>query len=288
MNIIVDLSYPIKDGTEVKFRSPVDCSQVTGLKVNYPNGSQEFAFADAHGNNVGDIDHLFAEDVVVKVILDVTKGMAFVQNADTNAYIERTFIKSVNGKTPDENGNVEVAGGGGGGSPNAVLYTEQTLTEAQQTQARKNIGATLDVLKALGSETKRVDNLDEVTENGFYIGSIPDHEGEWYCIAMSGMEGYTMQLCLAENDIYGYSAPCMIMRITFNPADTEAPEWQYYKFYTNSELDEWLVNFPTYEEIDGWLGNYATYDDVIGVIDNNIDYITQSVIDALPVYEGED
>lgn len=96
MNIIVDLNYPIKDGTEVVFRSPVDCSQVTGLLVNYQdNGpcSKEFAFADANGNNVGDIDHLFAEDVPVKVILDITKNMAFVQNADTNAYLEGRFAK---------------------------------------------------------------------------------------------------------------------------------------------------------------------------------------------------
>ena len=97
MNIRVDLNLPINDGTEVVFRSPVDCSQVTGLIVYYPdNGntiSKEFAFADAHGNNVGDIDHLFAEDVVVKVILDVTKSMAFVQNADTNAYLEGRFAE---------------------------------------------------------------------------------------------------------------------------------------------------------------------------------------------------
>jgi hypothetical protein len=97
MNIRVDLNYPINDGTEVVFRSPVDCSQVTGLKVYYPeNGattSREFAFADAHGNNVGDIDHLFAENVAVKVILDVTTGMAFVQNADTNAYLEGRFAE---------------------------------------------------------------------------------------------------------------------------------------------------------------------------------------------------
>ena len=95
MNIRVDLNIPINDGTEVVFRSPVDCSQVTGLIVYYPaNGntiSKEFAFADAHGNNIGDIDHLFTEDVVVKVILDVTKSMAFVQNADTNAYLEGRF-----------------------------------------------------------------------------------------------------------------------------------------------------------------------------------------------------
>ena len=126
MNIRVDLNYPIKDGTEVVFRSPEECSQVTGLKVYYRGedgaASKEFSFADAHGNNVGDVPHLFAKNAVVKVILDVTTGMAFVQNADTNKYIESTFVKSVNGKTPDENGNVEVTEGSGGGS-NIQLIT---------------------------------------------------------------------------------------------------------------------------------------------------------------------
>lgn len=91
MNIRVDLTTPIKDGAEVVFRSPVDCSQVTGLIVYHNEESKEFAFTDAHGNNVGDVDHLFAENVVVKVILDVAAGMAFVQNADTNAYLEQRF-----------------------------------------------------------------------------------------------------------------------------------------------------------------------------------------------------
>ena len=103
MNIRVDLNIPIKDGAEVVFRSPVDCSQVTGLIVYYIGDdgntrNKEFAFADAHGNNVGDIDHLFAENVAVKVILDVTSGMAFVQNADTNAYLEGRF----DDLTPDD------------------------------------------------------------------------------------------------------------------------------------------------------------------------------------------
>lgn len=95
-NIRVDLGYTIKNGTEVVFRSPVDCSAITGLIVYYPDEdgattSTVFVLADAHGNNVGDIDHLFAENVVVKVILDVTSAMAFVQNADTNAYLEGRF-----------------------------------------------------------------------------------------------------------------------------------------------------------------------------------------------------
>ena len=102
MNIRVDLETTIQDGTEVVFRSPVDCSQITGLIVYFKeNGnttSQEFALADAHGNNVGDIDHLFAENVVVKVILDVAHSMAFVQNADTNAYLEGRFDSLEKGK----------------------------------------------------------------------------------------------------------------------------------------------------------------------------------------------
>lgn len=138
MNIIVDLNYPIKDGTEVVFRSPVDCSQVKGLLVNYQdNGpcTKEFALADANGNNVGKISHLFGEDVPVKVILDVTKkSMAFVQNADTNAYLEGRFAELE-----------DKIGTGGGSTDSAVLYTEQDLTPEQQAQARENIGAISEV-----------------------------------------------------------------------------------------------------------------------------------------------
>lgn len=97
-NIRVDLNYEIKDGSEILFRSPVDCSKITGLAVyctaaNGTISAYEFALTDAHGQDVGNIDHLFAEDVIVKVILDVTAGKAYVQNADTNDYIENTFVK---------------------------------------------------------------------------------------------------------------------------------------------------------------------------------------------------
>ena len=44
-----------------------------------------------------------------------------VQN--TNEYIEKTFVKSVNGVAPDENGNVEVAGGGGVSKIEPLIFT---------------------------------------------------------------------------------------------------------------------------------------------------------------------
>lgn len=100
-NIKVESGITIYDGLAITFRSPVDCSSITGLKVYYPNGagttvSKEFVFADAHNNELTDISELFKEDVIVKVILDTTLSKAFVQNADTNAYLEEKFRTQAN------------------------------------------------------------------------------------------------------------------------------------------------------------------------------------------------
>ena len=105
--IKVVIEHFIEDGSSIKFKAPVDCSAVTRLQVQYPNAGQtavkNFAFADANGNDIGEVDNLFAKDAIVKVILDMEAdidgqgtGAAFVQNANTNAYIENTFAKSWN------------------------------------------------------------------------------------------------------------------------------------------------------------------------------------------------
>ena len=113
MNVRVDLSTPIYDGMEVVFKAPCDAAQVTGLNLYYQKDgvqeSQQFAFADANANDVGDIDALFATGAVVKVILDLETNMAFIQNADTNSYLENRFK--------------EIGGGGGGGGTTEV-YTK--------------------------------------------------------------------------------------------------------------------------------------------------------------------
>ena len=92
-NIRVDAPKTISDGFELVFYAPCDCSEITGLTVYYPVGvniiqNKTFIFKDAHGNNVGDLDNLFTEGVYVKVILNVTEGVAYIQNADTNKYLE--------------------------------------------------------------------------------------------------------------------------------------------------------------------------------------------------------
>lgn len=58
--------------------------------------------------------------------------------------------------------NGESGGSGGGGA--AILYTEQTLTDSQQQQARQNIGAvsTADFAAALGEVNAALSKMDEV------------------------------------------------------------------------------------------------------------------------------
>ena len=91
MNVRVDLTTPIYDGMEVVFKAPCNASEVTGLKLCYQQEVYKFSFADANANDVGDLENLFAEGAVVKVILDTDTNMAFIQNADTNAYLEKRF-----------------------------------------------------------------------------------------------------------------------------------------------------------------------------------------------------
>ena len=96
-NVRIDLSYPIVDGQPLTFRAPCDCTSVTGIKVYYPNGetteSKEFTFKDAHRNDLAEIGDLFASGAYVKVIVDTTNNVAYIQNADTNKYLEDRFEK---------------------------------------------------------------------------------------------------------------------------------------------------------------------------------------------------
>ena len=219
MNIRVDLNTSIKDGTEVVFRSPVDCSQVTGLKVYYigkdgNTTSQEFVLADAHGNNVGWISHLFAEDVAVKVILDVTKGMAFVQNADTNAYLEGRFdglieqlcpsfaeSGSVVQCTPLEGYPLEVVSGivpymTGSGDPSPDNIRPITgHTSVTLTHCGKNLAST-DILVGASGITE-TDGVFSGTVNSFHVATrnvsfVPAEvfkEGQQYVFSLYAKKG---------------------------------------------------------------------------------------------------
>ena len=97
-NIKIELSQEIIDGQPVTFVAPCDCTAITGIKVYFPGGSKVFTFKDAHGNTLTGLGNLFAAGAYVKAILDVKKGFAYIQNADTNKYIEDTFLKRSGGE----------------------------------------------------------------------------------------------------------------------------------------------------------------------------------------------
>ena len=100
-NIRVNLDYTIYDGAQVSFKSPADCSLVTGLIIYYPDAnkneqSKEFKFADANAKDISDLNNVFGKNAIVKVILDVSSSKAFIQNANTNAYLEGELSKRFN------------------------------------------------------------------------------------------------------------------------------------------------------------------------------------------------
>jgi hypothetical protein len=82
--IKINTKYPVYDGAPITFRAPCDCTAADGISVN----SKNFVFKDAHGVALTGMGNLFLKDAVVKVILDVTNGCAYIQNADTNSYLE--------------------------------------------------------------------------------------------------------------------------------------------------------------------------------------------------------
>lgn len=102
--IRIDLDYPLEDGMSLTFTAPCDCTAVTGLKVYAPvinddgvtNGNTTFVFKDAHLNTLTALGNLFMAGATVKVVVDTKNKYAFIQNADTNAYVERKFAELEN------------------------------------------------------------------------------------------------------------------------------------------------------------------------------------------------
>lgn len=82
--IKITSKYTPYDGMPITFEAPCDCNETEGVRV----GSKNFAFADAHGSRLHGVGNLFSKGAVVKVILNTTDGMAYIQNADTNSYLE--------------------------------------------------------------------------------------------------------------------------------------------------------------------------------------------------------
>lgn len=98
-NIKIVVDGPIMDGHKVTFKAPCKCSDVEKLNVFYIEDSTQksrlFTMKDSHGNDLTGIGNLFAQDAYVHAILDTNSGSAYLQNADTNAYLESKLVDFV-------------------------------------------------------------------------------------------------------------------------------------------------------------------------------------------------
>ena len=110
--IRIDINTTVSNGRTLTFKAPADCADITGLIVYYPDGdgitSKDFNFVDSHGVDVGSgTISLFAKNALVKVVLDTANGKAYVQNADTNDYLEGKLAEKYspdNKPSPDDIG----------------------------------------------------------------------------------------------------------------------------------------------------------------------------------------
>lgn len=106
-NIKIELDYPLTDGMSLTFKAPCDNTAVTGLKVYYPEvgesgtttTSKTFTFKDAHLNTISALGNLFSEGATVVVVVDTNNSYAFIQNADTNGYLENKVTSVAKGGT---------------------------------------------------------------------------------------------------------------------------------------------------------------------------------------------
>ena len=99
-NIRVSSICPIYNGMPVTFKAPCDCTAVEGLTVSYESTGYTFTFKDAHGNTLTGLGNLFSQGALVKAILDTENGFAYLQNADTNGYLENRMARSVRVSLP--------------------------------------------------------------------------------------------------------------------------------------------------------------------------------------------
>lgn len=94
-NLKITINSVLMDGHEVTFKAPCDCTAFENLDVHYvENQTQKnklFALKDAHGNSLKGIGNLFTQGAYVHVILNTVDGVAYLQNSDTNGYLEKKF-----------------------------------------------------------------------------------------------------------------------------------------------------------------------------------------------------
>lgn len=85
INLTVD---NVVSGKQISFVAPCSTEDTDGLIIN----GVDYIICDAKNNNLAGVAHIWEEGAIVSIIVNVETGMAYIQNADTNAYLENTAI----------------------------------------------------------------------------------------------------------------------------------------------------------------------------------------------------
>lgn len=97
-NVKIMVDGALMDGHRVTFKAPCDCTIVEKLKICYvEEGTQKtrlFTMKDTHGNDLTGLGNLFSEGAYVDAILDTNSGVAYLQNAATNKYLEQKMVST--------------------------------------------------------------------------------------------------------------------------------------------------------------------------------------------------
>lgn len=166
-NIRVNFRKAPLDGQVVTFKAPCDASDIHGLVIYYPNEnseivSTEFTLNDANGGDIGVVDNIFSAGAIVKVILDIDTNNAYVQNPDTNTYIEGKFgelqeyIDTVVDNTISSHNTSTDA------HSNMGWLTSEDVIASQPTPVNANTLSGYDVSYFLTNETQLNAMLEEV------------------------------------------------------------------------------------------------------------------------------
>lgn len=92
-NLRIDLTAKPIMGQNVTFVAPCDCTEIGIINVYYPDGGEKvselYHMADCHLNHLSQVGNLFVKGAHVSASLDTERHMAYLLNADTNAYLEQ-------------------------------------------------------------------------------------------------------------------------------------------------------------------------------------------------------
>ena len=83
--IKVNLNYPLANGKQISFYTPCESEDTQGLIIN----DVEYALVDADGASVVDTPNLWNRGALMSVIVDTVNMRAYIQNANSNSYLEK-------------------------------------------------------------------------------------------------------------------------------------------------------------------------------------------------------